>query len=150
MPLLPLPKANQEVCVLHAELDRILRGDSLCLARALPVTWQAVYALPEDFIAFQGHFPAYPILPAFMQICMAQHVLSLALRRQLVLVRVGVAKFTGRAGPGTDVQVTCSAASAGAAPAASVWDCGMRVYFRQETGNASGTDISKFRLFFED
>ncbi|MDR1243117.1 MAG: hypothetical protein LBM00_10125 [Deltaproteobacteria bacterium] len=135
--------------MLQAELDKILVRDSLRLAQSLPAVWQAVYALREDFAAFRGHFPDYPILPAFMQICMAQHILFLALKRELELTRVSVAKFTGRAGPGVNLQVSCSAVT-GLSGDAQGWDCALRVCGREESGNVFSADISKFRLFFRN
>jgi 3-hydroxymyristoyl/3-hydroxydecanoyl-(acyl carrier protein) dehydratase len=133
--------------VLQAELDKILISGSLCLVRPMPAVWQAEYDLREDFIAFRGHFPVYPILPAFTQICMAQHALSLALKRKLELIRVSTAKFTGRACPGVNLLVACSVA-AEAPDGAQGWDCVTRVCGKQGSGAASVTDVSKFRLFF--
>jgi 3-hydroxymyristoyl/3-hydroxydecanoyl-(acyl carrier protein) dehydratase len=133
--------------VLQAEFDKILIRGSLCPVQPLPAVWQAEYDLRKDFIAFQGHFPAYPILPAFVQICMAQHLLSLALKRKLELIRVSAAKFTGPACPGIILQLVCSAAVE-APDGAQSWDCVTRVREIQNPGNASAADISKFRLFF--
>jgi 3-hydroxymyristoyl/3-hydroxydecanoyl-(acyl carrier protein) dehydratase len=133
--------------MLQTELDKILISGSPCLVRSTPAVWQAEYELQEDFIAFRGHFPVYPILPAFTQICMAQHALSLALKKKLELIRVSTAKFTGRACPGVNLLVVCSAA-AEASDGAQGWDCVTRACGKQEAGKASVTDISKFRLFF--
>jgi 3-hydroxymyristoyl/3-hydroxydecanoyl-(acyl carrier protein) dehydratase len=133
--------------VLQAELDKILICGSLCLVRPTPAVWQAEYDLREDFVAFQGHFPGYPILPAFVQICMAQHALSLALDRELELIRVSAAKFTGRACPGVKLLVACSAA-AEAPGDAQGWDCVTRACGKQGSADASAADISKFRFFF--
>jgi 3-hydroxyacyl-[acyl-carrier-protein] dehydratase len=135
--------------MLQAELDKILMRDSLRLVQPLPAVWQAAYALREDFAAFRGHFPDYPILPAFVQICMAQHILFLALKRELALTRVSVAKFTGRAGPGVNLQVSCSAVT-GVSDGAQGWDCVLRVCGQEKYGNVSMPDISKFRLFFRN
>jgi 3-hydroxymyristoyl/3-hydroxydecanoyl-(acyl carrier protein) dehydratase len=134
--------------VLQAELDKILIRGSLCPVQPMPAVWQAEYDLQENFIAFQGHFPDYPILPAFMQICMAQHALSLALKKKLELIRVSSAKFTGRACPGVSLLVVCSAA-AEAPDGAQGWDCVTRACGKQDSGAVSAMDISKFRLFFK-
>ena len=35
-------------------------------------TWVRSYRFAPDFIGFSGHFPGYPILPAFVQVLMVQ------------------------------------------------------------------------------
>lgn len=34
--------------------------------------WERPYCFPESFTGFAGHFPGNPLLPAFIQICMAR------------------------------------------------------------------------------
>lgn len=80
-------------------------GDSL--------SWETDYSIvqsfcfPPDFIAFQGHFPGLPLLPAFAQVQLAQAMLEAAWQAPLQLARVDKAKFRDPLRPGQIVTVRC-------------------------------------------
>jgi predicted hotdog family 3-hydroxylacyl-ACP dehydratase len=65
------------------------------------------FCFPPAFIAFQGHFPGNPLLPAFIQIRMAQIVLESAAQTPLQLERIDNAKFREPLPPGQSVRVHC-------------------------------------------
>ena len=65
------------------------------------------YRFSPDFIGFCGHFPGYPILPAFVQILMA---LTLAEEHKgcpLEVARIEKAKFHIPLRPDQEIKVEC-------------------------------------------
>jgi len=65
------------------------------------------FCFRPEFIAFRGHFPGNPLLPAFVQIQMAQAVLESAAQTPLQLERIDNAKFREPLPPGKSVRVHC-------------------------------------------
>ncbi|MBC2737870.1 MAG: hypothetical protein HF981_26155 [Desulfobacteraceae bacterium] len=65
------------------------------------------FCFPPEFIAFRGHFPGNPLLPAFVQIRMAQIMLASATQAPLQLERIDNAKFREPLPPGQSVRVHC-------------------------------------------
>lgn len=65
------------------------------------------FCFPPEFIAFQGHFPGRPLLPAFAQVQMAQVMLETAWQAALQLERIDKAKFREPLRPGQTVKVRC-------------------------------------------
>ena len=65
------------------------------------------FCFPPEFIAFRGHFPGNPLLPAFVQIRMAQAMLESTAQAPLQLERIGNAKFREPLPPGQSVRVHC-------------------------------------------
>jgi predicted hotdog family 3-hydroxylacyl-ACP dehydratase len=65
------------------------------------------FCFPPEFIAFRGHFPGNPLLPAFVQIRMAQVMLESAAQAPLQLERIDNAKFREPLPPGQSVRVHC-------------------------------------------
>ncbi len=61
-----------------------------------------------DFVGFQGHFPGYPVLPAFIQILAAQVAVEDHTGSPLVLRQVKRAKFMKTIRPGDDVRIVWS------------------------------------------
>ncbi|MDR0646512.1 MAG: hypothetical protein LBG46_06125 [Elusimicrobiota bacterium] len=53
----------------------------------------AIFTLPDDFLAFKGHFPEEPILPAVVQIKMAVYAVSKQRKASLKLKGIKKAKF---------------------------------------------------------
>lgn len=72
-----------------------------------PGTINRRYCFNQNFIGFSGHFPEYPILPAFVQVLTA---LSLAEEHRgypLELTSVENAKFHIQLRPGQEIKVEC-------------------------------------------
>jgi 3-hydroxymyristoyl/3-hydroxydecanoyl-(acyl carrier protein) dehydratase len=62
--------------------------------------WRRRYRLEADFIAFQGHFPGRPVLPALAQVLFAQNLAARLTGRALAPAAVSQAKFLAPVGPG--------------------------------------------------
>lgn len=65
------------------------------------------YCLPADFVGFNGHFPGYPIVPAVVQILMAQIVIEQHLGTQLSLVAIDRSKFHRQLKPLDVIDAYC-------------------------------------------
>jgi 3-hydroxyacyl-[acyl-carrier-protein] dehydratase len=100
--------------------------------------WTAVYRPDGNFAGFAGHFPGYPILPAFIQVNMAVHLLGCALKRPHKLERIGTAKFTSQARPNEALRLECLPVTAKGGEAA--WDCVI------SKDAAEAEQVAKFRL----
>ena len=77
-----------------------------------PISWNEDvvcqrYCLPEDFVGFAGHFPNYPIVPAVVQILMAQLVAEQHLDSSLQLGSVDRCKFQRQLKPLDLIDVYC-------------------------------------------
>jgi 3-hydroxyacyl-[acyl-carrier-protein] dehydratase len=66
------------------------------------------YRFKPDFIGFQGHFPGYPILPAFVQILTAITIIEEHQNCRLELATVEKAKFHLPLLPDLEIEVTCA------------------------------------------
>jgi 3-hydroxyacyl-[acyl-carrier-protein] dehydratase len=65
------------------------------------------YRFQSGFVGFSGHFPGYPILPAFLQILTALTLVEEAEGHQLILESLKKAKFHMEIKPEMIVEVTC-------------------------------------------
>lgn len=65
------------------------------------------YCFSDDFIGFSGHFPQYPVLPAFVQILTALTLAEDLEGYTLSVQRVERAKFHIEIKPGQEVEVQC-------------------------------------------
>ncbi|UCF94668.1 MAG: hypothetical protein JSW39_11085 [Desulfobacterales bacterium] len=65
------------------------------------------YRFSPDFIGFSGHFPEYPILPAFIQILTALTLAEEQKGYALKLARITHAKFHIKLHPDQDIEVEC-------------------------------------------
>lgn len=63
------------------------------------------FCFTEDFLGFAGHFPGYPILPAILQILMAQLVAEQIHGERLEFLSLERAKFTRELHPGDQIRV---------------------------------------------
>ena len=66
---------------------------------------QQCYRFGPDFLGFAGHFPGYPILPAFVQLLTAQTLIEEYHGHPLELAMVEKAKFHLPLKPGQEVRV---------------------------------------------
>ena len=67
---------------------------------------QGVFCFPQEFIAFQGHFPGNPLLPGVVQIMMSVHVAAHG--TNLALKEVKRCKFTRPVRPQERVIVSAT------------------------------------------
>ncbi|OQY25552.1 MAG: hypothetical protein B6I37_00740 [Desulfobacteraceae bacterium 4572_35.2] len=65
------------------------------------------YCLPADFVGFDGHFPDYPIVPAVVQILMAQIVAEQHLVAQLSIGAIDRSKFHRQLKPFDLIDTYC-------------------------------------------
>lgn len=65
------------------------------------------YCFPADFIGFEGHFPGYPIVPAVVQILMAQLLAEEHLGLVLPIRSIERSKFHRQLKPGDVIDVCC-------------------------------------------
>lgn len=65
------------------------------------------YCLPADFVGFDGHFPDYPIVPAVVQILMAQLVAEQHHGSPLSIRAVDRSKFHRQLKPNDVIDTYC-------------------------------------------
>lgn len=65
------------------------------------------YCLPADFVGFDGHFPDYPIVPAVVQILMAQLVAEQYLSKRLSIGAIDRSKFHRQLKPLDVIDAYC-------------------------------------------
>jgi 3-hydroxyacyl-[acyl-carrier-protein] dehydratase len=65
------------------------------------------YRFSEDFIGFSGHFPGYPILPAVVQLIIAQSLIEEQKGCEQEFDSVQNAKFLHEIKPGEELEITC-------------------------------------------
>ncbi len=63
------------------------------------------YCFAPDFIGFSGHFPGYPILPAFIQVLMVMNMAEELKGRNLRFSSLEKAKFQNKIFPGQEIEV---------------------------------------------
>ena len=94
------------------------------------------YRFGADFIGFAGHFPGYPILPAFVQLLTAQTLIEEDCGHHLELAIVEKAKFHLPLRPGQEIEVAFHRRQVGD-----------RLVYEARLGVAEGL-ASAFRLVF--
>ena len=77
-------------------------------------TVQKSYIFTDDFIGFDGHFPGYPILPAFIQMLIALTLVEELYGKGLNLMTVKNAKFHIPIRPNREMEVECTKRTSGA------------------------------------
>ncbi len=70
-----------------------------------PGTFVRPYNFPSDFIGFSGHFPGYPILPAFVQVLTVLTMAEEVKGRRLQVLTLEKAKFQKEVFPGQEIIV---------------------------------------------
>ncbi len=69
-------------------------------------SWHKTFRLDASFIAFSGHFPEHPVLPAIVQILMAQVTAEEAIGEANIMKELIQAKFTMPIVPNMEVYCT--------------------------------------------
>jgi len=72
-----------------------------------PGTFVRTFSFGPDFVGFAGHFPGYPVLPAFIQVMMAVTMTEEIKGRGVELTSLVKAKFRTVIRPETDIEVYC-------------------------------------------
>jgi 3-hydroxyacyl-[acyl-carrier-protein] dehydratase len=72
-----------------------------------PGTFVKSYVFLPDFIGFSGHFPGYPVLPAFMQVLTVLAMTEEVRGHTIRLVSIIKAKFRSEIHPGQEEEVRC-------------------------------------------
>ena len=65
------------------------------------------YSFSEDFTGFAGHFPGYPILPAVLQLLLAQLLIEKQKGCKVRVTRIVKAKFLSEIRPDDQITVHC-------------------------------------------
>lgn len=67
--------------------------------------FETTFHFDKGFIGFQGHFPQYPVLPAFVQLLLGQCAVAMRNARNWRLLRIQKAKFLKTIRPGQTINV---------------------------------------------
>ena len=67
--------------------------------------YELTYRFGADFMAFSGHFPGHPILPAFVQLLAGECAIQSRAERNMVLLHVKRAKFLKPIEPGQEITI---------------------------------------------
>jgi 3-hydroxyacyl-[acyl-carrier-protein] dehydratase len=70
-----------------------------------PGTFIRSYCFAPDFIGFSGHFPGYPILPAFIQVLMVVSMAEEVKGHSLRFSSLEKAKFQNKIFPDQEIEV---------------------------------------------
>ena len=69
------------------------------------------FSFDRDFIGFSGHFPGYPILPAVLQLLLAQLLIEKQKGCRVKVTGIAKAKFLSEIRPDDRITVQCDDAS---------------------------------------
>jgi len=95
------------------------------------------YLFPLEFVGFSGHFPGNPVLPAVVQIMMAQTTIEEYEQQSLELRTVSKAKFQVPLLPNQEIEICCKK------------NPSMGLQYDISL-NLAGDQASRFRLFLEE
>ncbi|PLX97558.1 MAG: 3-hydroxyacyl-ACP dehydratase [Desulfuromonas sp.] len=90
---------------LRSELNHCCCGDVVVDGERV----EQSFILPESFIGFGGHFPGYPIVPAVIQVLMAQLVAEQGQLISHAPTAVERAKFHRQLRPAERIDICCVA-----------------------------------------
>ena len=65
------------------------------------------YCFDVDFVGFNGHFPGYPVVPAFVQLLAAVVVMEQWEKSPFEIAFIQKAKFHMEIKPGKEIRVQC-------------------------------------------
>jgi 3-hydroxyacyl-[acyl-carrier-protein] dehydratase len=83
--------------------------------------WRRQYVFGAGSAVFDGHFPEHPVLPAVVQVLMAQMTLEEELGGPISLCAIVQAKFTAPLGPDAVIELRVQQGRH-----AGLWDCALR------------------------
>ena len=91
--------------IVRQQLQQYRQGDAVCTVDGQV---RCDYLLPESFCGFAGHFPDFPIVPAVIQVMMAQILVEEYLPQCAAIGGIQRAKFLRQIKPDENIQVCCS------------------------------------------
>ena len=65
------------------------------------------FSFDKDFLGFSGHFPGYPILPAVLQLLVAQLLIEKQKESKIQVTGIIKAKFLSEIRPDDEITVQC-------------------------------------------
>jgi len=90
------------------KMREAIRASALAPALVTDERGEQSFCFDESFIGFAGHFPTYPILPAFLQTLLAQLLAEQVVGQPLQFDLLQRAKFTRQIRPDEKVDVSLS------------------------------------------
>ena len=69
--------------------------------------WRQEFSFSDDFLGFAGHFPGFAVLPAVVQVLVAQMVVEATAGRPMRLTALDNAKFLIQLRPQEVITVCC-------------------------------------------
>lgn len=96
-------------------MRKALQESALTTAELTATTARQRFRFAPEFAGFAGHFPGYPVLPAILQLLLAQLLAEQFCNGPLQLCSLSRAKFTRQIRPGEEVEVSvdCQPGAAG-------------------------------------
>ena len=118
-----------------------IKEAALAPAQVSELAAEQSFCFDQDFIGFSGHFPDYPILPAVLQVLLAQLLAEQVIGLPLAVISLTRAKFTQQLRPGDqiDVRLSCREMEGGWHCASELQVSGQRAAsFTLKLGKGSG------------
>lgn len=81
---------------------------ALAPAQISTMAGEQSFCFDQNFIGFAGHFPEYPILPAVLQVLLAQLLAEQVIGMPLAVISLTRAKFVQQLRPGDQIDVSLS------------------------------------------
>jgi 3-hydroxyacyl-[acyl-carrier-protein] dehydratase len=78
-----------------------------------PLVMEKLFCFDRDFIGFSGHFPGYPILPAVLQLLLAQLCIEEQKGCKIGITSIEKAKFLSEIRPDETISIQCADADTG-------------------------------------
>ena len=85
-----------------------IKAAALAPAQVSELAGKQSFCFNQNFIGFSGHFPGYPILPAVLQVLLAQLLAEEVVRLPLVVISLIRAKFIQQLRPDDQIEVQLS------------------------------------------
>ena len=85
-----------------------IKEAALAPAQVSEIAAEQSFCFDQNFIGFAGHFPDYPILPAVLQVLLAQLLAEQVIGLPLAVISLTRAKFTQQLRPGDQIDVRLS------------------------------------------